>query len=261
MARKIVITSGKGGVGKTTITANLGLMLSVKGFRVCLVDLDFGLNNVDITLGLENRVSYDIEDVIEGRCRIKQALVNDNKNKNLYILPSGNTRNINNISGQQIKLVIENLSPLFDYVLIDCPAGIDIGFHRAVSCCDEALVIVTPYLTSIKDAEKLLQVIKTYKLNSVDLIINRVRGDLVASEKMLAPYEIESLLKTNLIGVLPEDDAVFLSVGMLSSSSESGKAYKILSKNLEKRTRKIYDTTNKYTGFFGSIRRCIKRGI
>ena len=113
MARKIVITSGKGGVGKTTITANLGLMLSVKGFRVCLVDLDFGLNNVDITLGLENRVSYGIEDVIEGRCRIKQALVNDNKNKNLYILPSGNTRNINNISGQQIKLVIENLSPLF----------------------------------------------------------------------------------------------------------------------------------------------------
>ncbi len=262
MPRKIVLTSGKGGVGKTTVTANLGTALATAGNRVVLVDLDFGLNNLDVTLGLENKVVYDLQDVIDGRCRAKQALIQDGVNKNLFIMPSGNIKNGGNVSGQQIKLVIDSLSSLFDYVIIDCPAGIDIGFHRAISCADEALVVVTPSLTSIRDADKAIQVVKSYKLKSVNLIINRARGDLIMSEKMLSPWQIESLLKTELIGVLPEEDVVFLSNGYsIPKKTESYKAYKILAKNIISGNKRIYDTTNKYSGFLGSIRRCIKKSV
>ena len=150
MARRIVITSGKGGVGKTTITANLGIALANLGARVVLIDVDFGLNNLDVVMGLENKIVYDFLDIIEGRCRAKQALVRDNEKRNLFVLPSGNVPAAANITGQQIKLVIEGIAPLFDYVLIDCPAGIDTGFHRAVACADEAIVVATPSLPSLR---------------------------------------------------------------------------------------------------------------
>ena len=260
MTKKIVITSGKGGVGKTTVTANLGMALAKSGYRVCLIDLDFGLNNLDVTLGLENKITYDILDVAENRCRAKQALIQDQNVKNLYVLPSGAYKNGNSLSGQQIKLIIENLSPLFDYCLIDCPAGIDIGFHRAVACADQAIVVVTPTLTSLRDADKVIQVLKSYKLDNVGIVINRTRGDLIISQKILSPYQIESLLKTSLIGVLPEEDAVFL-FGITPKSTDSFKAYKILAKNVEKGSKKIFDTTSKYCGFLGSIRRGLKKSI
>ena len=262
MARRIVITSGKGGVGKTTLTANLGLALATAGSRVVLIDLDFGLNNLDVTMGLESKIIYDIADVVEGRCRIKQALIQDKDRKNLFILPSGAMRDNYSISGQQIKLIIEGLAPSFDFVLIDCPAGIDLGFHRAVSCADEAIIVSTPSLTSLRDADRTIEVIKTYKLSAVNLVINRARGDLIMSNKMLMPCEIESLLKTNLIGVLPEEDVVFLAGGYaMPKRSESYKAYKILANNVLKDNKKIFDVTNKYSGFFGSIRRGLKRSV
>lgn len=262
MARKIVITSGKGGVGKTTVTANLGLALAGLGARVVLVDIDFGLNNLDVVMGLENKIVYDILDVIEGRARAKQALVQDNGKKNLFVLPSGSVTSASQISGQQIKLIIESISPLFDYVIIDCPAGIDLGFHRAVSCADEAIVVATPTLPSLRDADKVLSVIASYKPDFVGLVVNRARGDLIMSEKMMMPSDIQALLKTDLIGVLPEEDAVFLASGYsLPKRSDSYKAYKILANNVHKHTKKIFDVTNKYSGFFGSIRRSIKKSI
>ncbi len=262
MARKIVITSGKGGVGKTTVTANLGLALASLGQRVCLVDIDFGLNNLDVVLGIENKVVYDILDVLEGRCRIKQALIQENNKKNLYVLPSGSVDCSAKISGQNIKLLIESISPLFDYVLFDCPAGIDVGFHRAVSCADEAIVVTTPSLTSIRDADKVISILNSYKLNNLSLVINRVRGDLIMTDKMLLPNDVKELLKIELIGVLPEEDVVFLSSGYsLPKKSDSGKAYKFLASNIHKGTKKLYDATNKYSGFFGSIRRSIKKSI
>ena len=262
MARRIVIASGKGGVGKTTVTANLGLAFASLGYRVVLIDLDFGLNNLDVTMGLENKILYDISDVATGKCRAKQALIEDKIRKNLFIMPSGTMHDGYLITGQQIKLIIENLSPTFDFVLIDCPAGIDLGFHRAISCADEALIVSTPSLTSLKDADKTIEVIKTYKLSSVNLVINRARGDLIMSNKMLMPVEIESLLKTNLIGVLPEEDVVFLSGGYaMPRKSDSYKAYKILANNIVNGNKKIFDVTNKYSGFFGSIRRGLKRSI
>lgn len=262
MARKIVITSGKGGVGKTTVTANLGLTLASLGAKVALIDIDFGLNNLDVVMGVENKVVYDILDVFEGRCRVKQALIQDSRKKNLYILPSGNLMPTYNMSGQNVKLIIESIANSFDYILIDCPAGIDIGFHRAISCADEALVVVTPNLTSIRDADKVLSLVRSYKPEFVGLIVNKARGDLIIGEKMMSPTDVESLLKTDLIGVLPEEDEVFLSSGYsLSRSCESFKAYKILANNVTKHTKKIYDVTEKYSGFFGSIKRAIRKSV
>ncbi len=261
MARKIVITSGKGGVGKTTVTANLGQSLASVGERVCLVDIDFGLNNLDVVMGVENKVVYDLGDVFDGRCRLKQALVSIDDRKNLYVLPSGNL-NPNSISGQKIKLMIEGLSGLFDYLLIDCPAGIDVGFHRAVSCAGEAIVVATPSLTSIRDADKVVTILKSYQLDKIRLVVNRARGDLMMSSKMMTPYDLSALLRTELLGVLPEEDVVFtVGAGKLPKSSDSRKAYKVLTENLRKDTGKIFDVTDKYSGFFGSIRRSIKKGI
>ncbi len=262
VARKIVVTSGKGGVGKTTVTANLGMALACLGVRVVLIDVDFGLNNLDVVMGVENKIVYDVMDILDGRCRVKQALVQDNEKKNLFILPSGNVASSSGITGQQVKLIIESLSPLFDYVLLDCPAGIDIGFHRAVSCADEAIVVATPSLTSLRDADKVITVLESYRLSCVSLVVNRARGDLIMSEKMMMPRDIQSLLKTDLIGVLPEEDAVFLTSGYsLPKRTESYRAYKMLASNIHKRTKKIFDVTNKYSGFFGSIRRSIKKNI
>lgn len=261
MARKIVITSGKGGVGKTTITANLGLSLASLGLRVLVVDIDVGLNNLDVVLGVENKVLYDISDVLAGRCRLKQALIQDNNRSNLYILPSGNL-NSSSISGQNIKLLLESVVGLFDYILIDCPAGIDVGFHRAVSCVDEALIVTTSNMTSIRDADKVISILNSYKLNSVKIILNRVRGDLIMNDKLISPFDVQDILKTELIGVLPEEDVVFLSNGKgLPSGSESKKAYKLLALNIHKGSKKLYNATRKYSGFFGSIRRSIKGSI
>ena len=262
MAKKIVVTSGKGGVGKTTLTANLGRALSDLGARVVLIDVDFGLNNLDVVLGVENKIVYDMLDIVEGRCRARQALIQDSERKNLFILPSGSLSPGSQVSGQQIRLIINGLDTVFDYVLIDCPAGIDIGFHRAVSCSDEAIVVATPALTSLRDADKVIAVLKSYKLDSIKLVVNRARGDLIMSERMMMPNDIRDLLKTELLGVLPEEDEVFLSGGYaLSRKSDSYKAYKILANNVSKNLSKIYDVTGKYSGFFGSIRRSIKRGI
>lgn len=262
MARKIVITSGKGGVGKTTVTANLGQALAAFGERVALIDLDFGLNNLDVVMGVENKVVYDIKDILDGRCRVKQALVQDNDRKNLFVLPSGGLLPSSPVSGQQIRLIIEGVSEIFDYILIDCPAGIDVGFHRAVSGADEAIVVATPSLPSLRDADKVLAVLKSYKPDYTGLIVNRARGDLMLDGKMMMPQDIRDLLKTPLLGVLPEEDDVFLYSGYsLPKRAESFKAYKLLANNLRKKTGKIYDVTGKYSGFFGSIRRSIKKSV
>lgn len=262
MSEKIVVTSGKGGVGKTTVTANLGKMLADIGQRVVLIDIDFGLNNLDVVMGLENKVVYDVLDVLEGRCRIKQALVQDEKRKNLYILPSNSLDSSCSVTGQNIKLVTESLSSVFDYVIYDCPAGIDVGFHRAVSCANKAIVVTTPGLPSLRDADKVITILNSYKLDYVGLVVNRTRGDLIMSDKMMFPEDIKALLKTDLLGVLPEEDAVFLSMGdSIPKGSDSYKAYKILANNLHKGMNKMFDVTSKYSGFFGSIRRSIKRNV
>lgn len=262
MARKIVITSGKGGVGKTTVVANLGIALSNLGQRVLLIDVDFGLNNLDVVLGVESKVCYDITDVVEGRCRVKQALIQCSNKKNLFVLPSGASNCSSNLNDKTIKILIDELSPLFDYVLIDCPAGIDVGFHRAIACADEALLVATPSIPSLRDADKVVSIISSYSLDNIGLIINRARGDLMLNDKMMMPLDIRDLLKIDLVGILPEEDVVFLSSGYtLPARSDSFKAYKMLAGNVHNGNKKMFDVMGKYSGFFGSIRRRLKKSV
>ena len=178
MARKIVVTSGKGGVGKTTVTANLGVQLAKNGCRVVVCDLDFGLNNVDVVLGVENLASFDVIDAIEGRCRPKQALVRHPRYPTLYSLAS-NRISERYVSPQAVRLILDTLAPQFDYILIDSPAGIDEGFHRAVACAEEALLVTTPHISAMRDADRVGNMLKGYRLSRIGLVVNMVRGDLV----------------------------------------------------------------------------------
>ena len=209
MAKKIVITSGKGGVGKTTITANLGVQLARSGQRVIVCDLDFGLNNVDVVLGVENLSTYDVVDAVEGRCRPKQALVRHPRYPTLYSLAS-NRISDRYISPQAVRLILDSLSSQFDYILIDSPAGIDEGFHRAVSCAEEALLVTTPHISAMRDASKVVNMLKGYRLARLGLVVNMARGDLVRRGEVLNPEEIADALKVPLFAVIPEEDKIFL---------------------------------------------------
>ncbi len=256
MARNIVITSGKGGVGKTTVAACLSAQLARKGQRVILCDADFGLNNIDVVAGVENLVVYDLVDVIEGRCRAKQALIRHPDFGNLYILTSSHSAPERYVSPQSFKIVLDGLSPQFDFVLIDCPAGIDEGFHRAVAVADEAIVVATPHVSSLRDADKVITLLKSYRLNAVSLVVNKMRGDLLLSGESLTPMEIEKLLKLPVLGILPEEYAIY--GGELTDLHP---AFKMLAGNLLTGKNKLFDVTKKYTGALGALRRMLKRNL
>lgn len=192
MARKIVLTSGKGGVGKTTICANLGVALARLGKRVCLVDVDIGLNNLDVVTGVENKIVFDLVDVIQNKCRIKQALVQDLNQPNLFIMPSAHSYNKSQVTAENVKRVIDGLNDYFDFVLIDCPAGIDEPFERAVCGADEAIVVVTPHLSSLRDADKVLLMLGNFNIKDYSIVINRVRGDMILDKEMI---DCKKLLK------------------------------------------------------------------
>ncbi len=256
MARKIVITSGKGGVGKTTVAVCLAAQLAKKGQRVALCDGDFGLNNVDVCAGVEGLVTYDVVDVIEGRCRAKQALVKHPLYPNLYILTSGKATPERYVSPQAVKVVLDGLSPLFDFIIIDCPAGIDEGFHRAVAIANEAIVVTTAQIPALRDADKVLSLLKSYELGSLSVVVNKVRGDLLLREECLSPKQIVELLKTPVLGVLPEEDSIY--EGDLSNLHP---AFKLLANSLLTGKKRLYDVTKKYSGILGSFRRALRRRL
>lgn len=263
MARIIVVTSGKGGVGKTTVCANLGLNLARKNYRVCVVDMDIGLNNLDVVLGMENRVIYSMQDVLDGKCRLRQALVQDNTYPLLYLLSSGNVAKNLTIRPEYIKAVINDLKAMFDYILIDCPAGIDAGFNRAVICAEEAIVVTTPHLSSIRDADKVVTILSSYNLSSIKFVVNRARGDLIVDKLMLNVYDISKTLHIEFGGVIPEDD--YICIGQIKDSNRldyklpSNRAFLILSDNIETGSKKLFDCTYKYKGVIGSVRKFFKR--
>ena len=256
MARKIVVTSGKGGVGKTTVAVNLSAQLAKRGQRVVLCDVDFGLNNVDVSAGVENLVTYDVVDVIEGRCRAKQALVKHPVYSNLYVLTSSHAAPERYVSPQAVKVVLDGLAPLFDFIIIDCPAGIDEGFHRAVATADEAIVVTAPHISALRDADKVITMLKSYQLNSLSLVVNMVRGDLLLSRECLSPKEISELLRIPLLGVLPEEYSIY--EGDLQTVHPS---FKLMAGNLLTGRKKLFDVTKKYSGFFGNVRRVLKRRL
>lgn len=263
MARKIVFTSGKGGVGKTTICANLGVKLASIGQRVVMLDLDIGLNNLDVVMNIENKIIFDIVDCLENKCRIRQALVQDYRYPNLYILPSSHLFSTSKVNAHMLKLIVDTLAVSFDYVLIDCPAGIDIGFHRAVFCADEALVITTPHISSIRDADKVITVLKSYNLISTKLIVNRIRGDLVLGGEMVSADRISKLLKTELVGVINDDDIFSSQIAgtILNENKKDLSSIDILGMNVHNGTNYIYDYISKYRGLFGNLKRSLKKKL
>ena len=244
MARKIVITSGKGGVGKTTIAVHLAAQLSKKGQRVILCDADFGLNNVDVAAGVEDLVTYDIVDVIEGRCRAKQALVRHPKYGNMYLLTSSHSAPERYVSPQAMKVVLEGLSAQFDFIFIDSPAGMDDGFHRAVAVADEAIVVTTAQVTALRDADKVVTALKGYRLDEIFLVINRMRGELLLSGECFSPKDIAGLLKLPLIGVLPEEYSLYE-----GDLREIPTPVRMTANNLLTGKRKLFDVTKRYGGF------------
>lgn len=264
MARKIVLTSGKGGVGKTSVCANLGYKLAYGGQRVLLIDVDIGLNNLDVVMGVENKVVFDLVDVIENKCRPKQAVIQDVFVPSLFVMPSVHSYNRAVVNAENIKKVIDKLDPFFDYILLDCPAGIDAPFQRAVFCADEAIVVVTPHISSLRDADKVISILSSLKINNTQLVINRVRGDLILNNEMMSIEQISRLLKTPLLGVIPEDDKITTGVAIGSyeaNKSPAGYAFMLIAENLHNGSKKIFDCTEKYKGFLGYFRKAIRRKI
>ncbi len=262
MARRIVVTSGKGGVGKTTICALLGMKLADFGFRVVILDMDIGLNNLDVVMGIENNINFDIIDVLAGNCRLKQALVQDKKYPNLYVLASTHFYDDASITKEDIKCIVDKLAESFDYILLDCPAGVEDGFRRAVYSANEALVVVTPHISSVRDADKVLSILAGYNLLSKSLIINRMRGDLIATTETFEIEEIVRFLKTKLLGVVPENEEITKGYTAGDETNEElARAITLLAENIHNGTKKIYDCSRKYRGFWGIIRRNLKRRV
>lgn len=255
MTRKIVITSGKGGVGKTTICANIGVKLAYLGYKVVMLDADIGLNNLDVVMGMESRVTYDILDVVEGKCRIRQALVQDLYYPSLYILPSSHMSGSAKISAQEFKAVTDKLTD-FDFALIDCPAGIDGGFHRAVYGATEAYVVVTPNISSVRDADKVLTILSGYGLRDIGVILNRVRGDLIMRGESVTAGDIARVLRSPIRGVIPESDDI--ARGVVFRSSDANFPFELLADNLICNRARLYDCTAAYRGIKNKLKRLVR---
>lgn len=206
-ARRIVVTSGKGGVGKTTTTANVGAALAKRGSRVILVDADIGLRNLDLVLGLEKRIVFDVVEVAEGRCQLRQALIKDKRFESLSILPAAQTRDKDAISEAQFAAIVEQAAEIADYVLIDCPAGIEAGFRNAVAGAKEAIVVTTPEVSAIRDADRVVGKLNDKHL-PIRLIVNRLRPEMVRSGDMLSVEDVCEILSVELLGIVPDDEEI-----------------------------------------------------
>ncbi|MCR4406153.1 MAG: septum site-determining protein MinD [Anaerolineae bacterium] len=236
-ARILTITSGKGGVGKTTATANLGVALALQGQRVVTIDADIGLRNLDVVMGLENRIVYDLVDVVEGRCRLRQAMIRDKRLSELYLLPAAQTRDKTAVSPEDMVQVTEQLRPEFDYILIDSPAGIEQGFKNAIAPADVILIITTPEVSAVRDADRIIGLIEAEGKESAHLIINRLRPDMVRREDMLATSDVVELLAIDLIGIVPEDEYIIISTNRgrpaaLDDHSPAGQAFRNIARRI-----------------------------
>ena len=237
-ARVIVITSGKGGVGKTTTTANIGAGLAEKGHKVLLIDTDIGLRNLDVVMGLENRIVYDLVDVIEEKCRISQAFIKDKRCPNLVLLPAAQIRDKNDVSPEQMQVLIDSLKASFDYILIDCPAGIEQGFKNAIVAANEAIVVTTPEVSATRDADRIIGLLEAAGIKEPKLIINRIRIDMVKDRNMLSMEDILDILAIKLLGVIPDDEAVVISTNkgeplVYKGDSLAAKAFKNIASRVE----------------------------
>lgn len=263
MCEIIVITSGKGGVGKTTVTANIGLGLANLNKKVVVVDTDIGLRNLDVVLGLENRIVYNLIDVIEGSCRMKQALIRDKHCENLYLLPSAQTRDKTSVKPEQMVKLTKDLAEEFDYILLDCPAGIEQGFKNAIAGADRAIVVTTAEISAIRDADRIIGLLESSEIKNPELVINRIRPNMVKKGEMMDVDDIVDLLSIDLIGVVPDDEYIITQTNkgepvIQNKKAPSGKAYIEIAKRVL--GEKIEVTIpGQERGFFAKLKRLFKK--
>mgnify|MGYP000451069465 FL=1 len=261
MSEVIVITSGKGGVGKTTTVANIGTGLAMLGKKVVVVDTDIGLRNLDVVLGLENRIVYNLVDVVEGNCRMKQALIKDKRYSNLCLLPSAQTRDKTAVNPEQMKKLIEELRPEFDYILLDCPAGIEQGFKNAIAAADRALIVTTPEVSAIRDADRIIGLLEANDIHRINLIVNRLRMDMVKRGDMMSIEDVIDILAIDLIGAVPDDEHIVIATNqgepLAGDSSLAGTAYMNICKRILGEEVPLMNLESN-SGFFARIAKLFK---
>lgn len=258
MGEVIVITSGKGGVGKTTTTANLGSALAMRGKKVVLLDTDIGLRNLDVVMGLENRIVYDIVDVIEGKCKLRQALIKDKRFTDLFLLPAAQTRDKDAINEEEMIKLTQRLKEEFDFIIVDCPAGIEQGFKNAIAGADRAIVVTNAEISSIRDADRIIGLLETSNIRNPELIINRLRPEMVKRGEMMDVEDILDLLSIDLIGVVPEDENIITQTNkgepaVVNKKALSGKAYIEIARRILGETVEVTIPGRKKESFFGRI--------
>ena len=262
MSEVIVITSGKGGVGKTTTTANVGTGLAKLNKKVVLIDTDIGLRNLDVVMGLENRIVYNLVDVIEGNCRIKQALIKDKRCPNLYLLPSAQTRDKTSVNPEQMKKLVADLKAEgFDYILLDCPAGIEQGFKNAIAGADRALVVTTPEVSAIRDADRIIGLLEANEMKKTHLIVNRIRMDMVKRGDMMSMDDVVEILAIDIIGAVPDDENIVVATNqgepLVGNDTLAGQAYMNICKRITGEEVPFLDLDKK--GFFAKLGNIFKK--
>lgn len=260
MGEAIVVTSGKGGVGKTTTSANIATALASMGKKVVVVDGDTGLRNLDVLMGLENRIVFTLMDVIEEKCRLKQALIKDKRFPNLFLLPTAQTRDKNDINIEQMKKLIEDLKGEFDYIIIDCPAGIEQGFENAVVAADRALIVVNPEVTSVRDADRVIGKLDSKGVDDHQLIINRVNYEMTKNGDMLDINDILDSLAIKLIGAVPDDRSITISTNkgepiVLDQKSAAGQAFRNIARRITGEDVPIMDMNMNRSGILSALKK------
>ena len=261
MGEIIVVTSGKGGVGKTTTTANIGTALASEGLRIILIDTDIGLRNLDVVMGLENRIVYDIVDVTNGNCRLKQALIKDKRFENLYLLPAAQTKDKSAVSPEEMEDLCRELKEDYDYIIIDCPAGIEQGFYNAIAGADQAIVVTTPEVSAVRDADRIIGLLESSDLRNPKLIINRFRPRMVRQGDMMDIEDIVDILAVDLLGVVQEDDRIIVSTNrgepaVMNLISPAGEAYRRIARRIRGEEVPLMNLEESY-GIMNKLRRLI----
>ena len=263
MTRIIVVTSGKGGVGKTTFTANMGMALAKMGRQVALVDADFGLRNLDLLLGLENRIVYTAIEVLARECRLEQALVKDKRQPNLVLLPAAQNRTKDAVSPDQMKLLVNALAQKYQYVLLDSPAGIETGFKNAIAPAKEALIVTTPEIASVRDADRVVGLLEAQGIKRIHLIINRIRPAMVRANDMMSVHDVQELLAIPLIGIIPDDERVIVSTNrgeplvLSENPSLAATAFENIARRLEGETVDFLELDSSNDNLFTRLRRLL----
>ena len=263
-ARVVTVTSGKGGVGKTTATANIGVALASAGQRVVCIDADIGLRNLDVVMGLENRIVYDLVDIVEGRCKLRQAMIKDKRLPDLHLIPAAQTRDKTAVSPKDMVRLADEIRPDFDWVVIDSPAGIERGFRNAVAPADIVLIVTTPEVSAVRDADRIIGLVEAEEKGPAQLVINRVKPEMVRRGDMLSTEDVLEVLAIQLIGVVPEDESVLVSSNQglpaaLDPKSRAGKAFRDIARRLNGEEVPFEDLEAR-DGFFGRLSRLVRPG-